>query len=295
MKILLFGSRGQLGQALSQALNDLYKLHLSHRGDCDLTVTSQIEILINSVKPDLIINSAAYTNVDAAESNQAETFAINAKAPEIMAKKASILGIPLIHFSTDYVFDGLKEYKYIESDLENPQSQYAKTKYLGEEAIRKYLPEHIILRTSWIYSHHHQKNFVYKIINQLSQDKFFNVVNDEWGSPTPANFIAQSILKIIPYLKDKVFGTYHLTSLGKTTRYSCASFIEKELIRLGKIEALQSKRVSPILSIQYQLIAKRPTHAILNCAKIKRTFVLEFKTWQDELSHFLCESFPKGL
>lgn len=294
MKILLFGSRGQLGQALSQALNDLYELHLSHRGDCDLNISSQIEILIDFVKPDLIINAAAYTNVDAAESNYEEAFAINAKAPEIMAKKANILDIPLIHFSTDYIFDGLKEDTYNESDLTYPHSHYAKTKYLGELAIRTHLSKHIIVRTSWLYGYHHQ-NYVYKIIDKLNQNKSFDVVNDEWGSPTPVMFIAKSILKIIPHLKNKVFGTYHLTSLGKTTRYACASFIEKELIQLGKIEALLSERVRPVSSIQYQSVAKRPAHVILDCAKIKDTFVLEFKSWQDELRHFLYESFFKGL
>ena len=286
MKILLFGSRGQLGQALSQALNDLYDLHLSHRGDCDLTVTSQIEMLINRVKPDLIINAAAYTNVDAAESNYEEAFAINAKAPEIMAKKVSMLNIPLIHFSTDYVFDGLKKDLYVETDLTNPQSCYARTKCIGEEAIRLNLKNHLIVRTSWLYGNNTQ-NFVHKIIHQLLQNKTFNVVNDEWGSPTSASFIARSILKMIPNLKDDLFGTYHLNNCGNTSRYEFASFVEEELIQLGKIETLKTSRIIPISFREYQAIAERPSHVILDSTKIKNAFMIEFKLWQDELRHFL--------
>ncbi len=286
MRILLFGSRGQLGQALIQVLIDSHELFLSQKSDCDLTMTSQIEMLIDCVKPDLIVNAAAYTNVETAENNYEEAFAINTKAPEIMAKKASILNIPLIHFSTDYVFDGLKNVAYTETDPTNPQSSYAKTKYLGEEAVRSNLADHLIVRTSWLYGNNTQ-NYVHKIIDQLNQNKSFDVINDEWGSPTPVMFIAKSILKIIPYLKGNVFGTYHLASLGKTTRYECASFIEKELIRLGKIEALPSERVHPVLSLQYQSIIERPAHVILDCAKIKVIFVLEFKSWQDELKHYL--------
>lgn len=294
MKILLFGSRGQLGVAITQTLNDLHQLHLSHRGDCDLTVPSQIETLIDFVKPDLIINAAAYTNVDAAESNHAETFAINAKAPEIMARKASALSIPLIHFSTDYVFDGLKVDPYIETDPTNPQSCYAKTKCIGEEAVSLNIKEHLIIRTSWLYGNNTQ-NFVHKIVQQLLQNKPFNIVNDQWGSPTSASFIARSILKMIPNLKDDLFGTYHLANLGNTSRYEFGSFIEEELIKLGKIETLQISRIHSISSKEYQTLAKKPSHAILDSTKIKNAFVIEFTSWQDELRHFLCESFSKGL
>ena len=294
MKILLFGSHGQLGEALTQALNDLHELHLSHRGDCDLTITSQIEELIDFVKPDLIINAAAYTNVDEAENNHAETFAINAKAPEIIAKKSSILSIPMIHFSTDYVFDGLKGDIYIETDPTTPQSYYAKTKCMGEEAVSLNLKQHLIIRTSWLYGNNTQ-NFVYKIIHQLLQNKPFNVVNDEWGSPTSVSFIAQSVLKIIPNLKNELFGTYHLTNFGNTSRYEFGSFIEEELIQLGKIETLEVSRIHSISSKEYKAIAKKPSHAILDSTKIKNAFMIEFKSWQDELRQFLCESFPKGL
>ncbi len=292
MKILLFGSQGQLGQALAQALKDSHVLHLSQRSDCDLTITSQIEIQIDRVKPDLIINAAAYTNVDAAEDNYDEVFLINAKAPEIMAKKASLFNIPLIHFSTDYVFDGAKKDMYTESDPTNPQSCYAKTKYLGEEAVCSHLTDHLIIRTSWLYGNNTQ-NFVYKIIHQLLQNKTVNVVNDEWGSPTSTFFIAQSILKIIPNLKDGLFGTYHLTNTGKTSRNGFASLIEEELIQLGEIERSQKSHIQAISSREYKSIAKRPCHAILDSTKIKNTFMLEFTSWQDELKHFLYDALTR--
>ena len=294
MKILLFGSRGQLGQALTQTLNDSHDLYLSRRADCDLTITPQIEALIAFIKPNLIINAAAYTKVDAAEYNNMETLAINAHAPEIMAKKASILNIPMIHFSTDYVFDGLKGDFYIETDITNPQSWYARTKYIGEEAVRSNLKQHLIIRTSWLYGNNTQ-NFVHKIIHQLYQNKPFNVVDDQCGTPTSASFIARSILKMIPNLKHDLFGTYHLTNFGHTSRYEFGSFIEKELLQLGKIETLHISRINSISSAEYQMIAKKPSHAILDSTKIKNAFMIEFKSWQDELRNFLCESFSKGL
>ncbi len=294
MKILLFGSLGQLGQALSQALNDSHQLHLSLRADCDLTNTSQIEMQIDRVKPDLIINAAAYNNVDEAENNYDEAFVINAKAPEIMSKKASILNIPLIHFSTDYVFDGLKKDAYTETDTINPQSLYAKTKYLGEEAVRSHLIHHLIIRTSSLYGNG-GINFVNTIIDKLKDNKSFDVVNDCSISPTPTSFVAKSITKILPFLKKENFGTYHLTTGGFTSPYDCATFIEKKIIEMGVIEILDFKRIHPIKSSQYKSDVKRPMHAHLDCTKIKNTFMLEFNSWQDELNYFLDESFPKGI
>ena len=293
MKILLFGSQGQLGQSLTQTLNNSYELYLSHRDDCDLSVSDGIESLIDRVKPDLIINAAAYTQVDAAEHNREEAFAINAKAPEVMAKKASTLNVTLLHFSTDYVFDGLQERTYVETDLTSPLSYYAKTKCIGEEAIRSHLKNHLIIRTCWLYGHHSQ-NFVHKIIDQLFLNKPFDVVADEWGSPTSTSFVAQSILKIIPHLKDGLFGTYHLANAGYTSRSGFASFIEEKLIQLGKIEALKISRIHSISSKDYQVIAVRPSRAILDSTKIANAFMIEFRSWQDELSHFLYESFSKG-
>ena len=292
MKILLFGSQGQLGQALTQALNDVHDLHLSFRADCNLTFTSQIETLIDRVKPDLIINAAAYTNVDLAENNYDEAFLINTKAPEMMARKASILNIPLIHFSTDYVFDGLKEDAYNETDRTSPQSYYAKTKLMGEEVIRSNLTRHLIIRTSWLYGNNNQ-NFVYKIIHPLIQEKNFGVVNDAWGSPTSASFIARSILKMIPDLRDELYGTYHLANLGYCTRFEFASFIERELIQLGEIKMAEKGHIHPIFSKDYASNAKRPLHALLDTTKIKNSFMLEFVSWQDELKHFLNDALTR--
>ena len=270
MKILLFGSSGQLGQALTQTLNDSHQLYLSLRTDCDLTNISQIEMQIDRVKPDLIINAAAYTNVDEAEINYDEVFAINAKAPEIMSKKASLLDIPLIHFSTDYVFDGLKEGAYTEIDLINPQSSYAKTKCLGEEAVRSHLKHHLIIRTSSLYGNC-GINFVNTIIDKLKNNKSFDVVDDCSISPTPTSFVAKSITKILPFLKNENFGTYHLTTRGFTSPYNCASFIEKKLIEMGVIGFLDFERMQPIKSSQYKSEVKRPMHAHLDCTKIKNT------------------------
>ncbi len=293
MKILLFGSRGQLGQALTKALEDSYQLYLSHRDNCDLTKPSQIENFIDQVKPNLILNAAAYNDVDAAENYYEKAFALNVHAPGIMAKKANELDIPMIHFSSNYVFDGFKKNAYLENDPIHPISNYGKTKYLGEENIRYHLKKHLIIRTSWLYGHS-GKNFIYKVFEKLKQNKPFDMVEDCWGSPTPASFIARSILNILPHLRSENFGIYHLTTLGSTNPYDCAAFIEKKLLTLGAIKDISFRRIHPIKFSEYQCSAKRPLHAALDCTKIRNTFMLEFRSWQDELNTFLDESFLKG-
>ena len=161
---------------------------------------------------------------------------------------------------------------------------------MGEEAIRSHLKRHLIIRTSWLYGNNRQ-TFAHKIIHQLLTNKPFDVVNDEWGSPTSVSFIAQSIVRMIPNLKDELFGTYHLTNSGNTSRYGFASFIEKELIQLGIIEISEMSRIRSISSMQYRGMAERPRHAILDSTKIKNAFMIEFKSWQEELNFFLHQFF----
>jgi dTDP-4-dehydrorhamnose reductase len=291
MKILLTGKDGQVGFALQKKLLSLGEVIATNRHELDLANPDAIKAFIDKTKPDMIINSAAYTGVDKAASEKLLAHQINAIAPKVLAEKASELNIPIIHFSTDYVFDGLKDEPYLETDQVNPQSVYGQTKWEGEEAVRKH-KKHIILRTSWVFSSHGQ-NFL-KTILKLSQEKsFLNVVSDQQGTPTSADVLANvtfSIVKTIlnnPNFKD--FGTYHVTLKGDTDWYHYACFIADESIRLGFKTIMTSKDIKPILSNDYPTLAKRPINSRLNTTKITKTFMLELPHWEEEVKKVLKE------
>ena len=289
MKILLTGRDGQVGFALHKKLISLGKVFATNRQTLNLTNFNEIKAFVEIIKPDIIINAAAYTKVDQAESESVLAYQINAEAPKALAEKALELDIPIIHFSTDYVFDGLKNNPYLETDLTNPQSVYGKTKWEGEEVIRQY-KKHIILRTSWVFGGHGQ-NFL-KTILKLSQEKtFLNIVSDQIGSPTSADTLANVTCKIIktmfsnPNFKD--FGTYHITLEGETDWYHYTCLIVEEAARLGLKTNMTPKAIHAILSHEYPALAKRPMNSRLNMEKIKKTFMLELPHWKDEVKKII--------
>jgi dTDP-4-dehydrorhamnose reductase len=289
MKILLTGKDGQVGFALHKKLASLGEVIATNREMLDLSDPEAIRIFIDKTQPDIIINPAAYTQVDKAESEKLLAHQINAVAPQVLADKASELDIPIIHFSTDYVFDGLKHEPYLETDKVNPQSVYGQTKWKGEEAVRNH-KKHIILRTSWVFSSHGQ-NFL-KTIMKLSQEKTsLNVVSDQIGTPTSSEALADVTYHIIktifndPNLKD--FGTYHMTLDNETNWYRYACFITDEAKRLGLQILMTSKDIKPILSDAYPTLAKRPLNSRLDTTKIKKTFMLELPHWEEEVKRIL--------
>ncbi|QDC99143.1 dTDP-4-dehydrorhamnose reductase [Candidatus Methylopumilus universalis] len=291
MKILLTGKDGQVGFALHKKLASLGEVLATNRHELDLESPEAITAFIDKTKPDIIINPAAYTQVDKAESEKSLAHQINAIAPKVLAEKASELNIPIIHFSTDYVFDGLKHEPYLETDGVNPQSFYGQTKVEGEEAIRHHR-KHIILRTSWVFSFHGQ-SFL-KTILKLSQERSsLNVVSDQIGTPTSSEVLADvtyNIVKTIlnnPNFKD--FGTYHVTSMGYTNwcRYAC--FIVDEAIALGFKTTMTSKDIKPIASDLYPTLVKRPFNSRLYTDKITKTFMLELPHWEEEVKRILKE------
>jgi len=291
MKILLTGKDGQVGFALHKKLMSLGEVIATNRHELDLASPDAIKAFIDKTKPDIIINPAAYTQVDKAESEKLLAYQINAIAPQVLTEKASKLNIPIIHFSTDYIFDGLKDEPYAETDQANPQSVYGKSKWEGEEAVRKH-KKHIILRTSWVLSAHGQ-NFL-KTILKLSQEKSsLNVVSDQQGTPTSSDLLAVVTYHIVKtVLNDpnfKNFGTYHVTSMGHTDWYHYACFIVDESVRLGFKTAMTSKDIKPILSGNYPTLAKRPTNSRLDTSKIKKTFMLELPNWEEEVKKVLKE------
>jgi len=291
MKILLTGKDGQVGFALHKKLASLGEVVATNRHELDLGNPEAIKTFIDKIKPDIIINPAAYTQVDKAESEKLLAHQINAVAPQVLAEKASELNIPIIHFSTDYVFDGLKHQSYLETDQANPQSVYGQTKWEGEEAIRHH-KKHIILRTSWVYGSHGQ-NFLKTILKLVQEKSSLNVVSDQMGTPTSSDLLADvtfSIVKAIsnnPNYKD--FGTYHVTSMGGTDWFHYACFIVDEAMRLGLKTTMTSKDIKPISSDLYPTLAKRPMNSRLDTSKIKKTFMLELPHWEEEVKKVLKE------
>ncbi len=291
MKILLTGSNGQVGFELNKKLSALGEVITADREELDLTNIDAIRNFIDQTKPDIIINPAAYTDVDKAESEPDLAYQINVTAPEVLAEKACDLDIPLVHFSTDYVFDGLKKEAYVETDKTNPQSVYGKTKCEGEEKVRSH-PQHFILRTSWVFGVH-GNNFLKTILRLIMEKESINIVSDQWGSPASSSMLSDVTFKIVEtILKNKNFndyGTYHVTTEGETNWYDYASLISNEAMKLNLKIKCAPDQIHSILTSEYPTAAKRPLNSRLNCEKIKRTFMLESPHWESEVKRVLRE------
>ena len=291
MKILLTGKDGQVGFALHKKLLSFGEMIATGRHELDLSNPDAIKAFIDKNKPDIIINPAAYTQVDKAESEKLLAHQINAIAPQVLAEKASELNIPIIHFSTDYVFDGLKQEPYLETDEGSSQSVYGQTKWEGEEAVRQY-KKHIILRTSWVFSSHGQ-NFLQTILKLIQEKTSLNVVSDQIGTPTSIEALADVTYKIVKTIFNdqnfKDFGTYHLTLDDETNWYRYACFITDEAKRLGFQTLMTSKDIKAVSTDAYPTLAKRPMNSRLNTTKIKKTFMLELPHWEEEVKRILKE------
>lgn len=256
LKILISGQHGQVSQALQQRLGNQHELIVPGRGLLDLTNPDAIRQQVRSLRPQLIINAAAHTAVDQAQSEPELAFAINASAPGVFAEEARELGIPLIHYSTDYVFDGSKQAPYTEADEPNPLSVYGQSKLAGERAIGAVGGEHLILRTSWVYSNT-GKNFLLTMQRLLQEKPHLRVVADQIGAPTWASTIAASTAALIERWqagKPGAWGTYHLTAAGETSWFGFAQAIGEHLLAQGKACAT----LEAIPSSAYPTPAPRP-------------------------------------
>jgi dTDP-4-dehydrorhamnose reductase len=291
MKILLTGSNGQVGFELQKKLNALGDVIATNREELDLTNPDALRQFIDQTRPDIIINPAAYTAVDKAESEPELAYKINVTAPEVLAGKARELDVPLVHFSTDYVFDGLKKGAYVETDPTNPQSVYGKTKCEGEEKVRTHA-KHIILRTSWVFGVH-GNNFLKTMLRLIQEKDSLNIVGDQWGSPASATILADVTFKVVDTIfKNKNFndyGTYHVTSEGETNWFDYASLIASELIKLDTNIKCGPDQIRSILTSEYPTPAKRPLNSRLNTDKLKKTFMLELPQWESEVKKVLRE------
>ena len=284
MKILITGSKGQLAQSLQSSLASEGKVLALGRQAMNLADPEQIRQQISLLRPDLIVNAAAYTAVDRAEEEAELAFAVNAVAPRVLAEEAARLGVPVIHYSTDYVFDGTKSQPYVEEDVPHPLSVYGASKLAGERAIQAVGGEHLILRTSWVYSQHGH-NFLLTMQRLLQQKDSLAVVADEIGAPTWAGTIAEATAQLIRarHKGQEFSGLYNLTATGETSWFGFASAIAEHLRRQGRLRAA----IKPIASKQYPTAAERPLNSRLNCARLQQDWNIQLPEWKAALQQCL--------
>ena len=296
-KILLTGVNGQVGHALNGIFssNPLFSnLVVSlDRSQLDLSNPDEIRRVVQMVKPDLIINPAAFTAVDKAETEPELAYAINATAPQVLAEEAAKLGARLIHFSTDYVYDGSKIGAYIESDETAPLGVYGKSKLAGENAIHSVGLPYLIFRTSWVYGAY-GKNFLKTIIRLATERDKLRIVADQVGAPTSSTSIALAVLNVIGKWKNETNGIYHLVNDGQTSWHGFATAIVEEYSRLQANINLPFQYSWPLLKTkpaeieaittkEFPTPALRPANSCLNCSKLAEDFSVAMPNWRDAL------------
>lgn len=299
MKILLLGKNGQVGWELQRTLTTLGNVVSFGRNELDLANFDALRKAVHTVQPQLIVNAAAYTSVDKAESEPELAMAVNGIAPGILAKEAKHCNAVLIHYSTDYVYDGCKEAPYVEDDEPNPISVYGQSKLAGEIAIQETGLPYLIFRTSWVYGTR-GNNFLMTILRLAKEKEELKVVNDQIGAPIwsrviaeiTAQIIAQCYSPITYYSSDvtKVSGLYHLTAAGQTSWHDFAKAILNLSIQFSASDAaftLCPSRVLSILTREYSTPAQRPTYSVLSNEKLKKVFNLQVPDWRTQLEMVL--------
>jgi dTDP-4-dehydrorhamnose reductase len=282
--VLVIGAAGQVARALARSplLGDR-PLVCHGRPQCDITDPVALTAIFAAINPAVVVNAAAYTAVDQAENDRATAFATNAEGPKRLALLCRDYGVPLVHLSSDYVFDGIQRTPYRETDPVAPIGAYGASKAAGEAAIRNTYFRHIILRTAWVYSADGH-NFLKSMLRLCAERPEIAIVDDQRGTPTWAQAIAQVIVDLIPQLLskevDSVWGTYHLTNSGETTWFGFAS----EIFRLIGKEGLPTPRLRAIASTEYPTTVKRPAYSVLDNNKIDKIFGIHLPEWQASLS-----------
>ncbi|WP_018985182.1 dTDP-4-dehydrorhamnose reductase [Methylophilus methylotrophus] len=291
MKLLLTGCNGQLGFELQRSLAPLAEVVAIGSADCDLSDEAALRSLIQKVKPDGIINPAAYTAVDKAETDTEQARKVNADAPRIIGDEASKLGAFVIHFSTDYVFEGIGEQFYKESDATNPQNIYGLTKRDGECALQQSCPQSLIMRTSWVVGAH-GGNFAKTMLRLAAERDSLSVVADQYGAPTSAALLADVTAQLVGRIRQQglqgfPFGLYHVVASGVTNWHAYAQFVIAEAIKAGKAIKVQPETIKPIATSDYPVPAKRPANSRLDTSLFQKTFNLLLPHWEHGVSHVL--------
>lgn len=300
MKILVTGREGQVAWELRRSLACLGEVVAADRGSAplglDLADADSIRRVVQAVKPDVIVNAAAYTAVDKAEQDQDAAYAINAKAPGILAEEAAKLGAGLLHYSTDYVFPGNATAPYRETDATGPQGVYGASKLAGEQAIAASGAAHYILRTAWVYGNRGH-NFLLTMLRLLRERDRLCVVNDQFGAPTWSRMIAEATALLIARSLDAngrfapggKGGTYHLSCAGQASWFEFAQAIREAGIRRGLLPEACA-RIEGIPSSEYPTPAKRPAYSVLDNSKLAEGFGLRMPDWQETLALCLADA-----
>jgi dTDP-4-dehydrorhamnose reductase len=282
MRILLTGRQGQLGWELQRVLAPVAHVIALGREDLDLSQPDRIRQQVEATRPDLIINAAAYTAVDRSESDEAAAMAINAQAPAAFAESAARLGVPLIHYSTDYVFDGTKSGAYAETDIPNPLGVYGRSKLAGEHAIQACGCPYLIFRISWIYDVR-GKNFLLTMLRLAREKPELRVVRDQIGAPTWSRMVAEATGSIVSATRGDLAqhtGLYHLAAAGSTSWHGFAT----RIVALGAERGLCAPvPVLPIATSEYPTPTRRPLNSLLDSRKVKATFGIALPDWSEGL------------
>jgi len=280
MRTLITGKNGQVGTELSRLYQSRGDVIFAGRDECDLSNEQSIKDAVRRVKPTVIINAGAYTAVDQAEKEPGLCFAINAHAPRVLAQEAARLGALLIHYSTDYVFNGEKAQPYLESDPIHPINVYGESKAAGEAAIAEATTRYLVLRTSWVYGAH-GKNFLRTMLRLGAERPELRVVDDQLGAPTSSAAIASATARLVEQSLSSAPGIYHMTAGGSTSWCGFA----RAIFDAGVLST--QPRVQPISSADYPTPARRPANSVLSNDKFAHAFGFRLPTWQQQLNEVL--------
>jgi len=293
--ILLLGANGQLGQELQRALATLGRIVATTRSGAlpdgrrcevaDFDQPASLAALLDRVQPTMVVNAAAYTAVDRAEDDREAAFRANAEAPGELARGCARAGVPLVHYSTDYVFDGQGTRPYREDDATAPLGVYGASKLAGEDAIRAAGGRHLIFRTAWVYASH-STNFLRTMLRVGAERDVLRVVADQVGTPTPAALIADVTAQVLRH-GGEVSGTWHLTAKGETSWHGFAEAIFAEAVAAGVLP--RAPRVEAITTAEYPTPASRPAYSHLDVSKLERDFGVVLPRWQDGLAQVIAE------
>lgn len=295
MKILLFGANGQVGWELQRSLSPLGELVALDRHSTelcgDLTDLNGIKDTVLKVAPDVVVNAAAYTAVDKAESDSETAQIVNAAAPGVLAAAATAVGAWLVHYSTDYVFDGSGSKPWVEADPTGPLNVYGKTKLEGEQRIASQCARHLIFRTSWVYAAR-GGNFAKTMLRQAQERETLHVINDQFGAPTGADLLADVTAHTIAHVLQRPddAGLYHLAASGETTWFEYAKYVIDQSKRAQEAPKIIVKTIHPVATSAFPTAAQRPHNSRLNSTKLEQAFGLRLPPWQQGVARMLVET-----
>ena len=293
-KILVLGATGQIGSALKKDLIGWEKVEFLNRNELDFKKIEEIEDKIKKFQPDFIINAVAYTNVDAAEDFREDAFQVNSLAVDKLSKLANAYGVVLVHFSTDYVFDGQKNSPYLETDSPNPLSVYGESKLEGEKFVEKNCSKFFIIRTSGVISKN-QDNFISKIKKFSEKQKKLSVINDQISSINFSAYISRNTSMMLKKIEDNIenesrWGTYHMSGDKPGSWFDFANYAQK-LSKLNDPNSIFSKSIiESISSIEFNQKAKRPNYSFLSSDKLKKEFGLKLPNWEESIKEVITEN-----